>query len=70
MFHFNECLRVVKNEGLNIIIEWTKKQIEEDFKKYGFKIEYIDPRDFLDRKDIKIKELNSEVVNVYLIRKK
>jgi len=66
----NECVRVLKNDGVIVIIEWTKKQIEEDFKKYGFKIDYIDPRDFVSRKDIIIEELNSEVVNIYLIRKK
>ncbi|GAH38531.1 unnamed protein product, partial [marine sediment metagenome] len=66
----NECLRVVKNDGVIVVLEWTKKQIEEDFKIYGYKIEYIDPRDIIDRADIRIEELNSEVVNVYLLRKK
>jgi len=66
----NECIRVVKNDGTIVVLEWTKKQIEEDFKKYGYKIEYIDPRDIIDRADIKIEELNSEMVNVYLLRKK
>ncbi|NVM44515.1 MAG: class I SAM-dependent methyltransferase [Candidatus Lokiarchaeota archaeon] len=66
----NECVRVVKNDGIIVIIEWTNKQIEVDFKKYGFKIDYIYPRDFIDRADIRIEELNSEMVNVYLLRKK
>jgi len=66
----NECIRVLKISGVIVIIEWTKKQIEEDFKKYGYKIDYIDPRDFLNHEDITIEALNSEVVNVYLIRKK
>ncbi|NVM18154.1 MAG: class I SAM-dependent methyltransferase [Candidatus Lokiarchaeota archaeon] len=65
-----ECIRVLKNNGVIVIIEWSKKQIEEDFKKYGYKIDYIDPRDFLNRKDILIEQLNSEVINVYLLRKK
>lgn len=64
----NECVRVVKNDGVIVVIEWTKKQIEEDFKKYGYKIEYIDPRDFNSREDIFIEEFNSKVVNVFLIR--
>jgi len=64
-----ECVRVAKNDGVIVIIEWSKKQIEEDFKKYGFKIDYIDPRDFISQKDILIEEMNSEVVNVYLLRK-
>jgi ubiquinone/menaquinone biosynthesis C-methylase UbiE len=66
----NECIRVLKKDGVVVIIEWTKKQIEEDFKKYGFKIDFLDPREFMDRDDINIKELNSKVVNVYLLRKK
>lgn len=66
----NECIRVLKNSGVIVVIEWTKKQIEEDFKKYGYKIDYIDPRDLLNREDITIEALNSEVVNVYLIRNK
>ena len=65
----NECIRILRNDGVIVIIEWSKKQIEEDFKKYGFKVEYINPRDFIHRDDIVIEELNSEWVNVYLIRK-
>jgi len=64
----NECVRVVKNDGVIVVVEWTKKQIEEDFKKNGYKIEYIDPRDFNNREDIFIEEFNSKVVNVFLIR--
>ena len=66
----NECIRVVKNDGVIVVLEWTKKQIEEDFKKYGYKIEYINPREIIDRSDIRIEELNSEMVNIYLLRKK
>lgn len=65
----NECIRILKNDGVIVIIEWSKKQIEEDFKKYGYKIEYIDPRDFLDRDDIEIEELNSESVNGFILKK-
>lgn len=64
----SECIRVVKNDGVIVVVEWTKKQIEEDFKKYGYKIEYIDPRDFNNREDIFIEEFNSKAVNVFLIR--
>jgi ubiquinone/menaquinone biosynthesis C-methylase UbiE len=65
----NECLKVLKNNGVIVIIEWTKKQIDKDFKKYGFKIEYIDPRAFIDLELVNLEELNSEWVNVYLLRK-
>jgi ubiquinone/menaquinone biosynthesis C-methylase UbiE len=65
-----ECLRVLKEKGNIIIIEWSEKQIEEDYKKYGFKIEKIDPHDYLDLKLISIEKVSGDVVNFYTIRKK
>ena len=66
----NECVRVLKEDGVIVIIEWTKNQIEKDFKKYGFKIEYIDPRVFVDLEQVSIEELTSKAVNAYLLRKR
>jgi ubiquinone/menaquinone biosynthesis C-methylase UbiE len=65
-----ECLRVLKNSGVIVVIEWTEKQIEEDYKKYGFKIEKIDPSDYLDPKLNSIESVSGNVVNFYIIRKK
>ena len=45
----NECIRVMKLEGLTVIIEWNEKAIDDDYKKYGFKIDFIDPRKYLKR---------------------
>ena len=56
--------------GIIVIIEWTKKQIEEDYKKYGYKIEFVDPREYLKRSDILIDVLEGDVVNIFLLRKK
>ena len=66
----SECLRVLKIDGVIVVIEWTKKQIEKEFKKYGYKIEFIDPRDYLKREDISLDVLKGEVVNIYLLWKK
>jgi ubiquinone/menaquinone biosynthesis C-methylase UbiE len=49
---FNECLRILNEEGVIVVIEWSKEQIEKEYKKYGYKIDFIDPQDYLDREDI------------------
>ena len=66
----SECLRVLKIDGIIVIIEWTKKQIEEEYKKYGYKIEFVDPREHLIRSNILIDVLEGYVVNIFLLRKK
>ena len=66
----HECLRILNEDGVIVINEWSKKQIEKDFKKYGFKIDYIDPQDYINRKGISIKVSNGETINFYTIRKK
>lgn len=67
---FSECLRVLRANGVVAVIEWTKKQIEEEYKKYGYKIDFINPRDYLKNNDISIETLNGDAVNIYLLRKK
>lgn len=64
----NECLRVLNTKGVIVVIEWSKQQIEMDFKKYGFKIDYIDPQDYINRKDIIIRLSKGETINFYTIR--
>lgn len=65
-----ECLRVLKDRGKIIVIEWTEKKIEEDYKKYGFKIDKIDPRDYIDRRLTSIEIVSGDLVNFNIIRKK
>jgi ubiquinone/menaquinone biosynthesis C-methylase UbiE len=66
----NECLRILNTNGVIVVIEWTKKQIEEDYKKYGYRIDFIDPRDILKRDDISTELVKGEAVNIYLLQKK
>jgi 2-polyprenyl-3-methyl-5-hydroxy-6-metoxy-1,4-benzoquinol methylase len=65
----NECLRVLNNEGVIVVIEWTKKQIEKEYMKYGYKIDFIDPRDYLKQDDVSTEILRGEVINFYILRK-
>jgi len=63
-----ECIRVLKPEGVIIIIEWTKKQIEEDYKKYGYKIDFINPEEFTNPNDLIIELNPGKYVNIYILR--
>jgi len=64
-----ECIRVLKHDGVIGVIEWTEKQIEKDYKKYGFKLDFIDPKAIIRRDDVSIEKLKGELVNIYLLRK-
>jgi len=63
-----ECIRVLIPGGMIMVIEWTKNQIEEDYKKYGYKIDFINPEEFIDRNDISIGLKPGKHVNIYILR--
>ena len=65
----NECLRVLNEDGVIVVIEWSEGQIEKEYKKYGYKIDFIDPQDYIIREDISFKVFKGETINFYLIRK-
>lgn len=62
-----ECIRVLKPGGKIIIIEWNKKQIEEEYKKFGYKIEFINPEEFTNRNDISVELNPGKHVNIYIL---
>ncbi len=64
-----ECIRVLNLDGVICVIEWNTKSIEEDYKNYGFKIDFIDPREIVSQKDISIEVIPGIYVNIYIIRK-
>lgn len=64
-----ECIRILNPNGVICVIEWNEKSIEEDYKKYGFKIDFIDPREILTRKEVSIEVILGTYVNIYIIRK-
>jgi SAM-dependent methyltransferase len=64
-----ECLRVLSPSGVLCVIEWNKKAIEIDREKYGFEIDYIDPRDILNRSDLSVDTNSGDILNFYVIQK-
>ena len=65
----NGCLRVVKPGGVLCVIEWNKRAIREDEERYGFTLDYVDPREILHRDDVRITVSGGRSVNVFVIRK-
>ena len=65
----SECIRVLKVNGLLCIIEWNEKSIRNTEEKYGFTIDYIDPRKILNREDISIELMEGDLVNIFIVRK-
>jgi SAM-dependent methyltransferase len=65
----NHCLRVLKPVGLVCVIEWNKKCVEYWNRKENLDIDYIDPEEILDRKDVTIQLVKGEELNIFLIRK-
>ena len=64
-----ECLRVLKINGILIVLEWTEKAIEKDYLKYGYKIEFIDPRQYINNNHYSYEVFRGEFVNIYTICK-
>lgn len=65
----SECIRVLKETGLICVIEWNEKSIKDTEEKYGFTIDYIDPRKILNRVGISIELIEGDLVNIFIIRK-
>ena len=66
----SECIRVLNYEGIIVVIEWTEKAIEDDYKKFGYKIEFVDPRLYINEEDFSVDVFEGEIVKIYIIRKK
>jgi len=64
-----ECLRVMKPNGIICVIEWNQKSIDEDYDKYGYNIDYIDPRQILNKDDTSTEIFKGEYLNIFIIRK-
>lgn len=65
----NECIRVSSSTGIVCVIEWNQKTIDTEKKEFGYEIDYVDPRDILNRNDISIKHKKGEYVNIFLLKK-
>ena len=66
----NECLRVIRADGLLCVIEWNEKSIREAKEKHHFTIDYIDPEEILRPADISYEQIRGDVVNIFILRKK
>ncbi|MHA2377315.1 MAG: class I SAM-dependent methyltransferase [Candidatus Thorarchaeota archaeon] len=66
----NECIRVIKPDGVICVIEWNERSIQADEAQYEFTIDYIDPRTILQRDDVSIEMLAGTWVNAFLIKRK
>ena len=66
-----ECIRVVKNQGLIIIIiELTPKGVKEVRKRYPQHIDAVDPRDYVVNLPLSIKTIESPTINAYIFKRK
>ena len=65
----NECLRVMKPDGLVCVIEWNEKSIKETEEEYGFTIDYINPEEILNRDDISVELVTGNLVNMFIMRR-
>ncbi len=64
-----ECLRVTKSNGIICVIEWNQKSIDEEYDKYGYNIEYLDPREILNRDDTSTEIFKGKYLNIFVILK-
>ncbi len=65
----DECVRVLKSEGIICVIEWNQKSIDGDYEKYGYKIDFIDPQQILNKEDISTEIFKGEYLNIFIIQK-
>jgi SAM-dependent methyltransferase len=65
----NESMRIIKNNGLICVIEWNMRSIKETEEKEGFTIDYVDPGEILDRKDISCEMIKGDYINIFILRK-
>jgi ubiquinone/menaquinone biosynthesis C-methylase UbiE len=65
----HECLWVLAPNGVLCVIEWNKKTIEFENEKYGYEIDYLDPREYLEHDDISVDTYYGEFTNFYILRK-
>ena len=65
----NQCLRVLKPDGLVCVIEWNKQSVDYWNKKEDLGIDSIDPKEILERKDITFQLVKGKEINIFIMRK-
>lgn len=64
-----ELMRVLKNNGILVIIEFTDDGIEEVRKRYRGHPDAVDPRDYSKDLDFEVKIIESKYLNAYVYKK-
>ena len=64
-----ECLRVLTPDGVICVIEWSKETIEQENEEYGYGIEYVDPRNYINPSNISVESIPGKFVIIYIIHK-
>jgi len=65
----SQCFRVLKNDGLIFVIEWNIQCVAFWNKKEDLDIDYLDLREILDSKDIAIRLVEGNEINIFIMRK-
>ena len=65
----NQCLRVLKPEGLVCVIEWNKQTVDCWNTKEDLGMEYVDPREILGEEKVSFELVFGKEINIYIIRK-
>jgi SAM-dependent methyltransferase len=66
----NECIRVSNSQGAVYVIEWNKETVDSENVKFGYDIEFVDPREIIEGDDIEIKINEGKYVNIFMIKRK
>ena len=65
-----ECVRVIKKQGLIIIIELTPNGIKEVRKSYPSHTDAVDPRNYVVNLPLSIQLIESPTINAYIFKRK
>ena len=64
-----ELMRVLKNNGILAIIEFTDDGVEEVRKRYRGHPDAVDPRDYSKDLEVEVKTIEGKYINAYVYRK-
>ena len=63
-----ECVRVIKKQGLIVILELTPEGVKEVRKRYPSHIDAVDPRDYVGNLPLSIQLIESPAINAYIFK--
>ncbi|MFX1487910.1 MAG: class I SAM-dependent methyltransferase [Promethearchaeota archaeon] len=66
---FVELIRIIRSKGLLVIIELTDDGVEQVRQRYPGHSAAIDPRDFIEEKELTNQIMESRILNAYIFKK-